>query len=102
VLSTDNTEEALEEIGVYKPDLVITCSFNDPINTSEFIKEIKKQTHNLVPVILFTGGNTSDMSFMKPFHDAGIDDFLQKPCDIEIILKTVEMQLIAGTTSIIE
>jgi DNA-binding response OmpR family regulator len=93
VLSVDSIEEALEEISNYDPDLVITCAFNDSVGTSEFVKEIKKLTHN-TRVILHTGSDTKDVAFIQPLLNAGVDGVLQKPCNMKALLKEVETQLL--------
>lgn len=70
-----------------KPDLILLDYWLPGENGSEITKKLKKssETQN-IPVIIIS----ASYNIKKLVYEAGADDFLQKPYDIEVILQMIE------------
>lgn len=88
VFSAYNGKEAIEILRVKKPDIIITDIEMPVMNGYEFCKEVKNNpdTEN-IPVIIqssLSSGIDIDRGF-----DAGANDYLTKPVDVEELLNRI-------------
>ncbi|MDD4127126.1 MAG: hybrid sensor histidine kinase/response regulator [Methanomicrobium sp.] len=88
VLITDNGSEALNEVGSFKPDLILTDILMPEINGYELCRHIKSSEETKhIPVILVT--QLFDPEDLIKGLEAGADYFIIKPYQKEDISKYI-------------
>jgi CheY-like chemotaxis protein len=93
VLSASNGKEALETLAKDLPDLVITDLLMPGIHGFDLVKEIKEnEQFKHIPVIITTAVYKGPQNRMIA-HEAGADDFLEKPTDPEVLIDKVKQLL---------
>jgi two-component system chemotaxis response regulator CheY len=82
--------QALTEIDVKVPDLVITDWEMSPMNGIEFVRHVRDATASTcptLPIIMLTGHNETDR--VCEARDAGINEFLTKPFTTEAVYQRI-------------
>ena len=92
VLTAENGLAGLEVLRKRLPDLIISDIMMPHMSGFEFLQEVRKNLDWLhIPVIFLTArGEPSDKN--KAFID-GVDEYITKPYDSEVLLKFVKVQL---------
>jgi diguanylate cyclase (GGDEF)-like protein len=92
VVSAPNGKEALEQVRIKAPDLVITDYMMPVMTGPQFVRELRKDVLlRHLPVIMLTGkGDTKDM---VTGIEAGADDYLIKPFEPDALLARIRMIL---------
>src|SRR6266511_1898313 len=84
--------EALEKIGVFKPDVILLDYMMPKMNGLEVVKRLRQiQEHKGIPVILLTAKATQEDKIAG--LDAGADDYVTKPFDSFELLARVRAML---------
>ncbi|MEG0162409.1 MAG: response regulator, partial [Mucinivorans sp.] len=86
----ENGVQALEMIGLDKPDLVITDIKMDVMNGLELLEKIKSQTPEIL-VIIMSGHGTID-SAVEAIKNGALD-FIEKPIEMNRLLVSVRNAL---------
>jgi DNA-binding response OmpR family regulator len=84
VLAVDTIERALQNFQEFEVSSLITEYQIDHVNTSEIIRELKKNFPELY-IMMLTHENLEEMEYKK-IMSTGIDDFFLKPISSEKIL----------------
>tara|TARA_A100001015_G_scaffold31993_1_gene35583 strand:+ start:5062 stop:6375 length:1314 start_codon:yes stop_codon:yes gene_type:complete len=85
-----NGKEGLEKLTTFKPDLVIADYKMPEMTGLEFIKAAKI-IQPLTPIIIMSA--YGDTGTKKIFYDEGAFEYIEKPFDIEEILKIIKFAL---------
>ncbi len=75
-----NTKEALKQINVYKPDIILAEWMTEPINGIEFTLKLRASTDekiSMVPIIIVT--SYSEKFRITKARDAGATEYLIQP-----------------------
>ncbi len=89
VQARGDKETGLKAFVEFQPDLVITNSrLPDTDDALCLIRDIRQQ--NKVPMLLHTGADVKNTVLMKSFLEAGINQLLNKPVDLRLLLVTVK------------
>ncbi|MCX2721872.1 response regulator [Roseibium salinum] len=93
VLTAKNGQVALELLQTEKPDVIISDMMMPKMDGTAFLKHIRQSRPNLhdVPVIFLTAKATRDD--LLEGKRLGVDDYLTKPVDYDLLLATVEASL---------
>jgi DNA-binding response OmpR family regulator len=81
-----------DRIRKHSPDLILLDIMLGGLDGRELCKHIKtmKETNNIPVILISASHNISDRSLQ---HDGGPDDFIAKPFDIDVLLRSVRAQL---------
>lgn len=90
VATAVNGRDALHEIAVFKPHLVLTDHNMPDVTGFEMLKELRQQK-NYVTVIFLSA--RSDSSFVAQALREGADDYIKKPFRIEELFARIEASL---------
>ena len=88
VFTAVNGPAALEMIRHYAPDLVLTDALMPGMDGRELCRRIKDQSP-ATRVVLMTALYKSARNKSEAFRIFGVDGFLPKPLDLEVLLSTV-------------
>lgn len=89
VYEASNGEEGIHKVKEFLPDLIISDVMMPVKNGFEFCKELKNNQSLLhIPIIMLTA-KTEDVNLIKAAH-IGIDDYLTKPFNAEVLKAKVE------------
>lgn len=80
ILELDTCDGALNEIRLFKPDIIICDWEMKPVNGINFVKKIRtsnKSTDKFVPIVMLTG--YSERKRVLEARDAGVSEYLVKP-----------------------
>jgi CheY-like chemotaxis protein len=93
VLTATNGQQALEILQEEKPDLIISDMMMPKLDGPGLLANIRKNRASLndVPVIFLTAKATRDDLLLG--KRLGVDDYLTKPVDYDLLLATVEASL---------
>lgn len=85
--------QLFDKIKQYHPDLIILDIMLGSLDGRKLCYELKshRETQD-IPVILLSASHTVNGSFHK---NGNPDDFIAKPFDIDVLLNSVERQLVA-------
>ncbi len=90
ITSVKNGQEVIEKISSDNYD-VILMDLNMPLmngmESSKKIREIQDPSKSQIPIIAITG-NAKNYS-PQEFKDAGINEYLQKPLNFDLLVETV-------------
>ena len=87
--------DALEKLSNYEIDLVIVDLNMPNMDGISFVKSLRNGYYNLhLPVIMLT--TTSDRELQEEAYGAGINVFLTKPVQTEVLLDNIESLLAEG------
>lgn len=84
VFSADNGEIAWQLFLSKEPEVVITDWMMPKVNGIELIKKIRAKKHSRYAYIIMLTSNSGKENFLVGM-DSGVDDFLTKPADNDII-----------------
>ncbi|ROL56703.1 sigma-54-dependent Fis family transcriptional regulator [Bacteroidetes/Chlorobi group bacterium Naka2016] len=90
VFSYLNATEALNDINLISPDLILLDIFLGPHNGLEILEQLRNQGYT-VPVIIMT--SSSDIKMAVRAMKLGAEDFIVKPIDLEQLEVAVEKAL---------
>ncbi|MFN3306888.1 MAG: sigma-54-dependent transcriptional regulator [Candidatus Kapaibacteriota bacterium] len=90
VFSYLNALEAINDINLVAPDLILLDIFLGPHNGLEILEQLRNQGYT-VPVIIMTA--TSDIKMAVRAMKLGAEDFIVKPIDLEQLEVAVEKAL---------
>lgn len=90
VFSYLNAAEAINDINLVAPDLILLDIFLGPHNGLEILEQLRNQGYT-VPVIIMTA--TTDIKMAVRAMKLGAEDFIVKPIDLEQLEVTVEKAL---------
>lgn len=81
-----------DRIRKHHPDLILLDIMLGGLDGRELCKHIKamKETHDIPVIMISASHNISDRSFQ---NNDGPDDFIAKPFDIDVLLRSVKAQL---------
>ncbi|MGB9770862.1 MAG: sigma-54-dependent transcriptional regulator [Candidatus Kapaibacteriota bacterium] len=85
-----NAVEALNDINLISPDLILLDIFLGPYNGLEILEQLRNQGYTL-PVIIMT--SSSDIKMAVRAMKLGAEDFIVKPIDLEQLEVAVEKAL---------
>lgn len=85
-----NATEALNDINLISPDIILLDIFLGPLNGLEILEQLRNQGYT-VPVIIMTA--TSDIKMAVRAMKLGAEDFIVKPIDLEQLEVAVEKAL---------
>jgi CheY-like chemotaxis protein len=86
-LTTDNEHSMQQIMNEHKPDMILLDIWLAGEDGGKIAKNIKsKKETRPIPVVMISANNETE----KISKEAGADDFLLKPFDIEDLLKIVE------------
>ncbi|MCX7880622.1 MAG: sigma-54 dependent transcriptional regulator [Ignavibacteria bacterium] len=85
-----NPTEALNDLGLLSPDLILLDIFLGPHNGLEILEQLRNQGYN-TPVIIMTA--SSDIKMAVRAIKLGAEDFIVKPLDLEQLEIAVEKAL---------
>ena len=98
VIITHDGREALEQIAVYMPDLVITDIMMPYSSGLEVISAIRKKYITRIPIIILSGMGQEDV-VLEAFQ-LGADDFITKPFSPnELTVRVKRFSLISANHS---
>jgi len=90
VIETTDGREAIERIAREKPDLVTLDIYLHGMNGLEVCRAIKSNPEtNKIPVIAITASAMQGQD--QTALEAGFDEIIKKPFDIDTLIKKVEM-----------
>jgi len=89
--SVETAEKALDRIESDRFELVITDNKLPDMSGVEFLKEIREHKAESMKVIVITAYISSENR--RKFEDLGANAYLQKPFDLEQIVKLVKSQI---------
>jgi DNA-binding NtrC family response regulator len=75
-----NPSEALNDLGILSPDLILLDIFLGPYNGLEILEQLRQQGYT-IPVIIITA--FSDIKMAVRAMKLGAEDFIVKPLDLE-------------------
>ncbi|MCX7908055.1 MAG: sigma-54 dependent transcriptional regulator [Ignavibacteria bacterium] len=90
VFSYLNATEALNDINLIAPDIILLDIFLGPHNGLEILEQLRNQGYT-IPVIIMTA--TSDIKMAVRAMKLGAEDFIVKPIDLEQLEVAVEKAL---------
>lgn len=93
VLTASNGADALRILANRTPDLIL-CDVDMPgLSGLDFLQEFRSRFHNLgdVPFVFLSA--LADRADIISGKQAGADDYLTKPIDLDVLLATVEARL---------
>ncbi|HVT04532.1 MAG TPA: response regulator [Thermoanaerobaculia bacterium] len=88
VLTAGNGRLALEMIRQHRPDLVLTDALMPWMDGRELCRRIKDESP-ATQVVLMTSLYKSARHKSEAFRNFGVDGFLPKPLDLEVLLNTI-------------
>ena len=98
VKTIENGTDALEELPIFKPHLVITDLRLEGMDGITLVKEIQKYNH-ILPVIMLSG--SADISDAIRADRQGIFEFLTKPVDPDELFRCVRAAInVTGTANL--
>lgn len=81
--------EALEQLKISQPNLIISDIEMPRMNGYDFCRQVKAdQSFKNIPIILLT--NLTDALDVIKGMECGADSFLTKPCEINLLLSTIQ------------
>ncbi|GGZ27108.1 hypothetical protein GCM10007049_19850 [Echinicola pacifica] len=94
ITAVKNGKQVLDKLMTDDFDLIlmdINMPTMDGIECTKAIRALKDPKKSSIPVIAITG-NYKNYT-MEDFKNAGLDDYLQKPLDYDLLLSTVKKHL---------
>ncbi len=85
-----NATEALNDINLISPDIILLDIFLGPLNGLEILEQLRSQGYT-IPVIIMTA--TNDIKMAVRAMKLGAEDFIVKPIDLEQLEVAVEKAL---------
>lgn len=83
---------ALEALKTFTPDLIITDLVMPEMDGITFVRRVRRLDRgNAVPIIILSA--KTDEVTMRESERAGASLFLKKPCDVDILIQSVEKLL---------
>jgi CheY-like chemotaxis protein len=83
-----NGEHALDLVGKFKPDLVITDVVMPVMDGLQFTESLRKTAEYChVPVIVISAKATTDD--IRTGIAAGANEYLKKPCSVEQLIESI-------------
>ncbi|WP_230533195.1 response regulator [Microvirga roseola] len=93
VLLADNGSDALKVLSNHTPDLIL-CDVDMPdLNGLDFLQEFRRRFPNMANVPFVFLSALADRADVISGKQAGADDYLTKPIDLDVLLATVEARL---------
>jgi DNA-binding response OmpR family regulator len=90
IKTNDSCKEILNDVKEFDPDLVILDVFLSGEDGREICKNLRRHTDTKhLCIILLSGSATA----LGNYKDYGADDSIEKPFDINILLKKIELVL---------
>ncbi|QPH38914.1 response regulator [Pedobacter endophyticus] len=87
VIAINNSLMVIEEIGREMPNLVLLDLSMPKLTGDEIVADLKSDpAFQKIPVIIFSANRNG----RKVAMEAGADDFIDKPFDIDVMLKILE------------
>jgi two-component system, sensor histidine kinase and response regulator len=92
VLCAPNGKEGIKLALEHKPALIITDLVMPEVDGLSFIKSIRKfYDRDTLPIIIFSA--KTDKLTVEEGILAGANSFLKKPCDVDTLVTTVQLNL---------
>ena len=91
ITSVKNGEEVIKEMNKDSFDLIlidINMPKMDGMQCARAIRKMKGKSHSEIPIIAITG-NAMNYT-MAEFNEAGINDFIPKPLNFDLLVETVK------------
>ena len=96
-LEAENGIQAIDRILKHKPDLILLDIEMPDMNGIQFLKRIRsnpnKELRN-IPIVMFTG--VVDKEKIKEIINWGVQDYLIKPYELEVLYQKVDKYLKEG------
>jgi len=96
-LLVHNGQDALAQIKAFKPDIVL-LAYDLPLLSGLEVTKIIRKEHNKIPIIAYT--HHRDKAVIKRWIPLGLSDYIIKPSEKSVILKSVIKALKAPITII--
>lgn len=88
-VEAENGAIAIETFEAKQPNLIM-LDWNMPVMTGiEFLRELRKREDGKVPTVIFCT-TENDMDHIQQAIEAGVNDFIMKPFDKEILFSKLE------------
>lgn len=92
VFTASNDQQAFPLLGEYRPDILINASTSEHIDSLGFIRKIRADaTLEDLPIIVLT--HKENMRDVVAALEAGADDFISRPVDIEELRARIQAKL---------
>ncbi|MCA9407144.1 MAG: response regulator transcription factor, partial [Candidatus Omnitrophica bacterium] len=92
VIQASNGQEALAKINQLRPSLVIMDMMMPVMDGVETTKKLRSQEENSkLPILMLTARDDADAQ--KEMFDAGVDDYLHKPFDVDKLIARIKILL---------
>lgn len=93
IMTAVNGSDAFDKLSMYKPDLIITDLRMPKMDGFEFLEKIKLLPDmKSIPILIFSANATPDNEDRS--IQLGAVGFLKKPCNTEILLKSIQTILL--------
>lgn len=92
VRTAANGEEALERVTEHVPDLIISDIMMPKMDGFALQSALQTQSHTRAIPFIFLTAKADEQSRLKGMR-TGVDDYITKPFDIEMLLRRVELLL---------